>query len=209
MAQNKHTDKYSDLSYLPEEHLELDQTLKAAFSILEIASKNRHTLFHTPTLSTFDGNRVSTRTMVLREFDPDKRLIRFHTDFRSVKIEQLKKDSHAAIHGYDPNLKIQIRFDGKINLHHNDEVTKCSWELSKEMSKECYFVGGPPGTTINDPSEFDPSTFDFESTNGFENFCVLVFQFESMEFLYLKKSGHRRAIHNWTTGEYQSSWLIP
>ena len=209
MAQNKHTDKYSDLSYLPEEYLELDQTLKAAFSILEIASKNRHTLFHTPTLSTFDGNRVSTRTMVLREFDPDKRLIRFHTDFRSVKIEQLKKDSHAAIHGYDPNLKIQIRFDGKINLHHNDKVTKGSWELSKEMSKECYFVGGPPGTRIDDPSGFDPSTFDFESTNGFENFCVLVFQFESMEFLYLKKSGHRRAIHNWTTGEHQSSWLIP
>ena len=45
MTQNKHSDKYSDLSHLPEEYLELDQTLKAAFSILEIASKNRHTLF--------------------------------------------------------------------------------------------------------------------------------------------------------------------
>ena len=71
MTQNKHSEKYSDLSRLPEEYLELDQTLKAAFSILEIASKNRHTLIHTPTQSTFDGNRVSTRTMVLREFDPD------------------------------------------------------------------------------------------------------------------------------------------
>ena len=205
----KLNEKSTDLLSLPEEYIELDQTLDSAFHILEIASKNRHTLFHTPTLSTFDGKRVSTRTMVLREFDPEKRLIRFHTDFRSIKLEQIRKDSHASVHGYDPSLKIQIRFDGKINLHHKDEVTKGSWALSQEMSKECYFVGGPPGTKIEDPSEYDPSTFDLESNDGFQNFCVLVFQFESMEFLYLKKSGHRRAIHNWMTGEHQASWLIP
>ena len=37
MTQNKHIEKYLDLADLPEEYLELDQTLKAAFSILEIA----------------------------------------------------------------------------------------------------------------------------------------------------------------------------
>ena len=207
MIEKKH--KRLELLDLPAEYSNLDQTLNSAFKILQDASKNRRSLFHTPTLSTFDGNRVSIRTMVLREFDPDKRLIRFHTDYRSIKIQQLKKDSHGAVHGYDPSLKIQIRLDGKINLHHKDEITKGSWELSKDMSKECYFVGGPPGSKIDDPTEYEPSTFNLKTFNGFDNFCVIVFEIESMEFLYLKKSGHRRAIHNWSKGEHQASWLIP
>ena len=102
-----------------------------------------------------------------------------------MKIEQLKKDSHAAIHGYDPNLKIQIRFDGKINLHHNDEVTKFLGNCQRDV-KRMLFCGRAQEQQLM-ILLVDPSTFDFESTNGFENFCVLVFQFESMEFLYLKR----------------------
>ena len=41
MTQNKHIDKYLDLTHLPDEYFELDQTLRAAFTILEIAAKNR------------------------------------------------------------------------------------------------------------------------------------------------------------------------
>ena len=37
---------------------------------------------------------------------------------------------------------------------------------------------------------------------------VLVINFNSLEFLYLKSSGHRRAIHKWDDG-YSSSWLVP
>ena len=194
---------------LPNQYLKLEDTLRSAITIISNAAVNRRSLFHTPTLSTIDDNRISTRTMVLREFDPEKRLIRFHTDYRSVKIQQIKKSSIASVHGYDPDLKIQMRFDGKINLHHNDEITRGSWELSKEMSKECYFVGGSPGSRIDDPTDYEPSTFNFETIDGFENFCVVVFEFETMEFLYLKKSGHRRAIHNWKDAKYQASWLIP
>lgn len=194
---------------LPNQYLKLEDTLRSAITIMSNAAANRRSLFHTPTLSTIDDNRISTRTMVLREFDPEKRLIRFHTDYRSVKIQQIKKSSIASVHGYDPDLKIQMRFDGKINLHHNDEITRGSWELSKEMSKECYFVGGSPGSRIDDPTDYEPSTFNFETIDGFENFCVVVFEFETMEFLYLKKSGHRRAIHNWKDSKYQASWLIP
>ena len=167
---------------LPNQYLKLEDTLCSAITIMSNAAANRRSLFHTPTLSTIDDNRISTRTMVLREFDPEKRLIRFHTDYRSLKIQQIKKSSIASVHGYDPDLKIQMRFDGKINLHHNDEITGGSWELSKEMSKECYFVGGSPGSRIDDPTDYEPSTFNFETIDGFENFCVVVFEFETMEF---------------------------
>ena len=147
--------------------------------------------------------------MVLREFDPDKRLIRFHTDFRSVKIEQLKKDSHAAIHGYDPNLKFRYDLMEKQTFITMMKSPKVLGNCQRRCQKNVILWAGRQEQELMILLGLILQLFDFESTNGFENFCVLVFQFESMEFLYLKKSGHRRAIHNWTTGEHQSSWLIP
>jgi hypothetical protein len=44
--------------------------------------------------------------------------------------------------------------------------------------------------------------------DGYTNFAVLLFRFSSLEFLYLKSSGHRRALHTWND-EYSSSWLVP
>ena len=51
--------------------------------------KNRDSLFHTLTLSTFDGESIDSRVMVLREFNQKERRLRFHTDARSKKIKDL------------------------------------------------------------------------------------------------------------------------
>ena len=44
--------------------------------------------------------------------------------------------------------------------------------------------------------------------DGYVNFSVLIFRFTSLEFLYLKSSGHRRAIHSWDE-DYSCTWLVP
>ena len=44
--------------------------------------------------------------------------------------------------------------------------------------------------------------------SGYKNFSVLIFSFNSLEYLYLKRSGHRRALHDWEN-EYSSTWLVP
>ena len=44
--------------------------------------------------------------------------------------------------------------------------------------------------------------------DGYINFAVLKFSFDSLEFLHLKSSGHRRALHSWREG-FESSWLVP
>ena len=82
---------------LPNQYLKLEDTLRSAITIMSNAVANRRSLFHTPTLSTIDDNRISTRTMVLREFDQEKRLIRFHTDYRSPKVSNLKKELNEII----------------------------------------------------------------------------------------------------------------
>ena len=37
-------------------------------------------------------------------------------------------------------LKIQIKLQGKIRVHHDDEVTELAWKESNGRSKKCYSI---------------------------------------------------------------------
>ena len=193
---DKLTDSYSDIS----------ETLKSAKLILSEAVPNAQTLFHTPVVSTIHEDKIVSRVMVLREFNFDEKLLRFHTDNRAAKIKNLKQNSSATVIGYDPDLKIQIKMQGVANVYINDEVTEMAWNESTARSKKCYSVKGGSSKEILDPEEYDITNFEVE--DGYKNFAVIVFKFNSLEFLYLKSSGHRRALHSWDD-EYSSTWLVP
>ena len=132
--------------------------------------------------------------------------MRFHTDHRAAKIDHFNEISTASVIGYDPELKIQIKLQGNISTHYDDEITKSAWDQSTSRSKKCYSVKGGSSKEITNPEDYDIK--DFEVEEGYKNFSVLVFNFCSLEFLYLKSSGHRRAIHKWDD-KYQSTWLVP
>ena len=144
--------------------------------------------------------------MVLREFDLKDRKMRFHTDYRASKIHHYEEDSSATVIGYDPEIKIQIKLQGNMSIHYDDETTKLAWDNSTSRSKKCYSVKGGSSKQIKDPNEFDIQ--EYEAENGYTNFSVLIFTFDSLEFLYLKSSGHRRAFHSWGDN-LESNWLVP
>ena len=191
---------------LPDSYSDISETLKISELILSDAVDNAKTLFHTLVLSSFDNTKVASRVVVLREFNKDKRYLRFHTDVRAEKIKQFKKNNNASILGYDPEIKIQLKLQGNIEVHHNDEVTYSAWEDSTTRSKKCYSVEGGSTMSIENPAEYDIKDGNIE--DGYINFAVLLFRFSSIEFLYLKSSGHRRAIHSWDD-ELKSTWLVP
>ena len=191
---------------LPDEYNEISQTLESANLILTNAVENAKTLFHTLAVSSIDDNQIATRVMVLREFNLKERYIRFHTDYRAAKIDHYSENNSASVLGYDPNLKIQIKLQGSISVHYNDHVTQAAWEGSTTRSKKCYSVKGGSTLKISDPKEYDLKDGNIE--DGYINFAVLKFSFDSLEFLHLKSSGHRRALHSWKE-EFESSWLVP
>ena len=191
---------------LPDEYNEISQTLESADLILNNAVENAKTLFHTLAVSSIDNNQIATRVMVLREFNLKERYIRFHTDYRAAKIDHYSENNSASVLGYDPNLKIQIKLQGSISVHYNDYLTQAAWEGSTTRSKKCYSVKGGSTLEISDPKEYDLKDGNIE--DGYMNFAVLKFSFNNLEFLHLKSSGHRRAIHNWDDGQ-KSSWLVP
>lgn len=187
----------------------LELTLLKAENLISDGVNNSKSLFHTPVLSTFINNTISTRTVVLREFNAKKRILRFHTDSRSGKIEELKENSISSIHGYDPELKVQVRLKGKTSIHVDDEISKKAWTQSREMSKMCYSIKDSPGKKISSPEPFDLVKEEINIELGYENFAVLLFCYDSLEFLFLKGAGHRRSLFDWSSNQLKSSWLIP
>ena len=191
---------------LPDEYNEISQTLESADLILNNAVENAKTLFHTLAVSSIDNNQIATRVMVLREFNLKERYIRFHTDYRAAKIDHYSQNNSASVLGYDPNLKIQIKLQGSISVHYNDYLTQAAWEGSTTRSKKCYSVKGGSTLEISDPKEYDLKDGNIE--DGYMNFAVLKFSFNNLEFLHLKSSGHRRALHSWNES-HTSTWLVP
>lgn len=191
---------------LPDEYNEISQTLESANLILTNAVENAKTLFHTLAVSSIDDNQIATRVMVLREFNLKERYIRFHTDYRAAKIDHYSENNSASVLGYDPNLKIQIKLQGSISVHYNDYLTQAAWEGSTTRSKKCYSVKGGSTLEISDPKEYDLKDGNIE--DGYMNFAVLKFSFNNLEFLHLKSSGHRRALHSWNES-LTSTWLVP
>ena len=187
----------------------LELTLLEAENLISDGVKNSKSMFHTPVLSSFVEKTISTRTVVLREFDSKNRTLRFHTDSRSGKIEELKENSISSVHGYDPDLKVQIRLKGKTSLHIDNEVSKKAWAESREMSKMCYSVKDSPGNKISSPEPFDLIKEEIDIELGYNNFAVLHFSYDSLEFLFLKGAGHRRSLFDWSSDQLESSWLIP
>ena len=191
---------------LPDEYNEISQTLESADLILNNAVENAKTLFHTLAVSSIDNNQIATRVMVLREFNLKERYIRFHTDYRAAKIDHYSKNNSASVLGYDPNLKIQIKLQGSISVHYKDYLTQAAWEGSTTRSKKCYSVKGGSTLEISNPKEYDLKDGNIE--DGYMNFAVLKFSFNNLEFLHLKSSGHRRALHSWNES-FTSTWLVP
>ena len=191
---------------LPNLYKNIDETLESAKLILSEAVPNTQTLFHTPVVSTIHENKIVSRVMVLREFNFDNKILRFHTDNRAAKIDDIMKNASSTVIGYDPDLKIQIKMQGQTKVHFDDEVAKMAWNESTPRSKKCYSVKGGSTKEIEDPQDYDIQDFIVE--DGYKNFAVLIFKFQSLEFLYLKSSGHRRAIHKWDDNQ-TSTWLVP
>ena len=191
---------------LPDSYDHIEQTLITADQILSDAVENAKTLFHSPTVSSIKDSKIVSRVMVLREFNLKERFMRFHTDYRAPKIKQYKKNNTATVIGYDPILKVQIKLQGIIESHYHNSITRSAWDGSTSRSKKCYSVRGGSSFKIDSPSEYDLKDGNIE--DGYMNFAVLIFTFDSLEYLHLKSSGHRRALHTWNDN-YVSQWLVP
>ena len=186
------------------------EILKRANFLLKDGVKNRESIFHTPIISSFSHQNISSRVMVLRAHNAIQRTMRFHSDFRSDKVKELLDDPRTSIIAYDPALKTQIRLVGKSKIHHNNKNSLKAWDESQAISKKCYSVKDGSSHKAKKPEIYDFHMKDIKLEDGYANFCTIEFNYHSLEFLYLQRQGHRRCKFNWNSkGKLSSVWLVP
>ena len=169
--------------------------------------------FHRPSVATLSKGEVSMRTVVLRKALPLERELRFHTDVRSIKWDDLLINPGISALFYDADERIQLRIKGKAVLHHVNDITAKAWETTTLSSRKCYL-------TLHNPSSFTDSSTSglsedieqekftlLESEAGFTNFGIVSIQVQSIDWLWLNHAGHRRAFFDYEKESYL--WMIP
>jgi 3-hydroxyisobutyrate dehydrogenase len=169
--------------------------------------------FHTPSVATLSKGEVSMRTVVLRKALPLERELRFHTDVRSIKWDDLLINPGISALFYDADERIQLRIKGKAVLHHVNDITAKAWETTTLSSRKCYLTLHSPSSFTNSSTsglseDIEQEKFTLlESEAGFTNFGIVSIQVQSIDWLWLNHAGHRRAFFDYTDGSFQ--WMIP
>ena len=164
---------------------------------------NRRSDFRTFTLCSH-GDYPSGRTVVLRGYDSLNNIITFHTNSHAQKINDINKCPHVSCIFYSKSLKIQIRCFGDALINHKNYRTITSWNKMNDMSKECYFQDPPPGNQIKDYNTFSKNITSGES----DYFCVIDVKIQKIDWLFLKREGHRRA-NIFFNNKENDSWVSP
>jgi len=198
---------------IPDYYNNIDVILNNIWSFLEKGVNERDEDFRLPIVIINSETGADGRIVVLRGAFKDKNILRFHTDYRSPKIDSLKKNNKIYFVFYSKKRKIQIRAEGIAVIHKDNEITKLAWKNTQMMSRKCYLSSQAPGDLINESAsdlsrEMGGSLPTIEQSEiGYKNFCVVESKIKSFEWLYLASQGHRRA--KFMLDENKSTWLVP
>ena len=191
----------------------LEEIQKKLWSMLDDAVVNRSSPFRIPVFICTDQNDIDGRIVVLRKSDRNNNILQFHTDFRSPKVNILKKNKNASLVFYDKEEKIQLRVKVICEINNKNSLTEESWKKTQHISRRCYLTDSGPGSVSENPTSGIISKledFDYtmeQSEKGYENFTVIKCKIKSIEWLYLAAKGHRRAIFDFEKNKNNS--LVP
>ena len=191
----------------------LEEIQNKYWSMLDDAVTNRGSPFRIPVFICAYQDQVDGRIVVLRKSDRANNLLQFHTDFRSPKVDILKKNKKGSLLFYDKEEKIQLRVKVDCEINNQNSTTEKSWKKTQHISRRRYLTDSPPGTKSDNPTSGIISKledFDYtmeQSEDGYKNFTVIKCNIKSIEWLYLAAKGHRRAKFDLKNNE--NVWLVP
>lgn len=208
ISQNINPDFYNDL----------DLSFTKAWDMIEPGASKRSSPAHTPVVGTVDDHgEPQLRVMVLRAADRNTRRLRFHTDSRSAKVDEIGGGGAASALMYDPEEKVQLRLFGQVGITTIGHDADDAWQQSTTFARRCYMAKTAPGTVSEMPTSGLPDWIEgrqpeeVDLVDARTNFAILWFEVRSLEFLYLANAGHRRAKWDWDnhTNSWLGRWLVP
>lgn len=170
---------------------------------LEKAGPNPEHPFHVLGLSStgLDGAPRS-RMLILRTTDARARSLEFHTNVHSGKWSELGKEPRAAVLGYDPANRIQIRLTGDAQVFGPDaQKARTAWEGSSFWTRTTYC---PDASWENAPNADT-------TAHGFQNFGVVALRMRMLDWFDHTRGQIRRAQFDYdSTGNLADlRWVAP
>ena len=185
----------------------LDDVRADAFRRLSDGAARARSPFRSPALATVDRQGLpNVRTVVLRGFDPATRVLTVHSDVRVPKIEELRAEPRVMLHAWDAHDQVQVRILARASLCLG-EAAKPDWGRLHPGSRATYAVAPTPSTPLDDPAVADQQRLP--ESEAFFNFAVIEAVMDSLDWLYLARTGNRRARFTWIGGDEHATWLVP
>lgn len=194
----------------------LPLTLDTIAALWMQGAQNRRSPLHTPVVASIAEGRPSQRVMVLREVDWSARTMRFHTDARSSKIDQMQDGAPVSVLGYHPDEKAQMRMEGRAHILTQGPVFDAAWQSSTLYARRCYMAleasGAPSAAPTSglspDIEGIMPTAAQIGPAKA--NFAVVLIEFDEIDWLYLANAGHRRAqFRHCDAAGWQGHWCVP
>lgn len=187
----------------------LAQMYDRAWSCLESGvsvQRSPFTMLQAATLGLDDAPKV--RTIVLRQVSRADRVLSFHTDVRSEKVAELRRDPRISIVANDLDALVQIRAEGIASICEDEAQRRAIWESSRPHTLLLYRAPLPPGTAITSPeaAHIDSAA---PSGDGYENFCLIHMTVMRIDWLEIARAGHRRAVFDLNESGYEAGWIAP
>lgn len=195
--------------------LTLDDMAALAFELPAEGARDASSPLRKPALATVAATGApALRTVILRGFDGEARLIELFTDTRSSKVAELEREPQASMLFYDPRRDVQLRLTGRA-VPLTGPAAAEAWERAGLPSRRAYLAVAAPGTasmapTSGLPPEVEgiiPSADKLEE--GRVNFALIRFGFDQADVVVLSRSGHRRARIRWPSDTAIMEWLVP
>ena len=193
----------------------LDDLLALTWQALAAGASELQHPFRTPACATASELEPALRLVVLRGVDVTARQLACHTDLRSAKCRELRRNERAQWLFHDPAARVQVRAGGATQIHTGDALARDAWQRTPLASRTNYCTRWAPGARLAGPDDALPAAWRVhgptveEAEAGWANFAVLVTTVEHFEWLQLRAEGHRRAGFTWTGEQYVGHWLVP
>lgn len=190
--------------------------LTSIFTLLDDAANNRKSPMHTPIVASIDlDGAPNQRVMVLREFDRERNILRFHTDIRSPKVAEIGSNNNVSIAFYDAQKRVQLKLYGKAEILSDADQATEAWLQTDTMGRRVYLCDPGSGAKSNmatsgiaEELQSRRPTLE-ESEMGRKNFAIIIIKIDKIDWLSLSSKGNKAASFRRVNNGWDSHWLIP